>query len=173
MCNEDKFCPVLIVKRINQMGDYNFALIPGHPNANAHNYVPYHRLVMENYIGRYLNKDEVVHHKDGNKNNNDISNLELMKNSEHSKEHNRYKMHIMVEFQCPMCGKISYKRKHDTFLSKGIKNKPKSGLLFCSRKCSSKYQFLSDEEKADILNGMNDNIISFYYEYNDQSLNDY
>ena len=172
MCNEDKFCPVLMVKRINQMGDYNYGLIKGHPNANAHNYVLYHRLVMENYIGRYLNKNEVVHHKDGNKNNNDISNLELMIVADHIKEHNRYKMHVMVEGKCPMCGEIFDKRKHKTFLSKG-NNVPKSGLLFCSRSCSSKYQFLPDEEKADILNGMDENIISFYYEYNDPSLNDY
>ena len=33
---------------------------------------------MENHLGRLLNSDEVVHHKDHNKFNNDISNLEVM-----------------------------------------------------------------------------------------------
>ena len=37
-----------------------------------------HRLVMEKYIGRALRSDEVVHHKDGNHSNNNISNLELL-----------------------------------------------------------------------------------------------
>lgn len=36
-----------------------------------------HRLVMEQHIGRSLTAEETVHHKDGNRLNNDISNLEL------------------------------------------------------------------------------------------------
>ena len=46
-----------------------------------------HRLVMEAHIGRSLLRREIVHHKDGDKLNNDISNLELMNNAEHSKRH--------------------------------------------------------------------------------------
>ena len=46
-----------------------------------------HRYVMEQYLGRKLLGDEVVHHKDGNKENNDIDNLELMSLSEHSRQH--------------------------------------------------------------------------------------
>jgi DNA-binding transcriptional regulator YiaG len=46
-----------------------------------------HRYVMEQYLGRKLSRDEVVHHKDGNKENNDIENLELMSLSEHSRQH--------------------------------------------------------------------------------------
>jgi len=43
---------------------------------------------MECKIGRYLTEDEVVHHVDGNKSNNKISNLILFKNqSEHIKHH--------------------------------------------------------------------------------------
>lgn len=46
-----------------------------------------HRLIMEEYLGRKLAPDEVVHHIDGDKLNNDISNLRVMKNGEHSKLH--------------------------------------------------------------------------------------
>jgi hypothetical protein len=46
-----------------------------------------HRYVMEQHIGRELKKDEVVHHKDGNRLNNDISNLELMTAKEHGIHH--------------------------------------------------------------------------------------
>lgn len=50
-----------------------------------------HRLVMEEYLGRKLTVKEDVHHKDGNKLNNEISNLELMSKSEHSKLHHKLK----------------------------------------------------------------------------------
>ena len=46
-----------------------------------------HRYIMEQYLGRKLNSNEVVHHKDGNKLNNNISNLQVMTKSEHSKLH--------------------------------------------------------------------------------------
>ena len=56
--------------------------VPGHPNGSKYgSYVPVHRLVMEKHLGRYLTKDEVVHHLDGNPANNDISNLELFSNN--------------------------------------------------------------------------------------------
>lgn len=46
-----------------------------------------HREIMEKFLGRKLNKDEVVHHKDGNKLNNSIDNLELMSKREHDYFH--------------------------------------------------------------------------------------
>lgn len=42
---------------------------------------------MEQYIGRKLLPNEVVHHIDKDKTNNDISNLLLLTQSEHSKLH--------------------------------------------------------------------------------------
>ena len=46
-----------------------------------------HRYVMEQHLGRPLEPNEVVHHKDGDKRNNDIDNLELTSRSEHSRMH--------------------------------------------------------------------------------------
>ena len=51
-------------------------------------FVQLHRLVMEMYLGRYLDCDEVVHHCNGEKTDNRIENLELMTNSEHTTLHN-------------------------------------------------------------------------------------
>lgn len=42
------------------------------------NYVQEHRIVMERAIGRKLHRWETVHHKDGDRKNNHISNLQLM-----------------------------------------------------------------------------------------------
>ena len=54
---------------------------------NKNGNVKEHRYIMEQYLGRKLKENEIVHHKDGNKLNNDISNLEVMTRSEHSKLH--------------------------------------------------------------------------------------
>lgn len=46
-----------------------------------------HRYIMEQFLGRKLHRYEVVHHKDGNKLNNDLDNLVLMTLSDHAREH--------------------------------------------------------------------------------------
>lgn len=46
-----------------------------------------HRVVMEKHLGRKLKKDEVVHHIDGDKTNNEITNLKVMNRKEHNKLH--------------------------------------------------------------------------------------
>ena len=49
---------------------------------------------MENHIGRKLEKGEIVHHIDGNKKNNDISNLYLCEDitRHHEIHYNLYKI---------------------------------------------------------------------------------
>lgn len=44
-----------------------------------------HRHLMEQFLGRKLEPWEHVHHVDGNYLNNDISNLQILSNSEHQK----------------------------------------------------------------------------------------
>jgi len=47
-----------------------------------------HRWLMEKHLGRSLLIDEDVHHKDGNKLNNDMSNLEVISHGAHTTLHN-------------------------------------------------------------------------------------
>lgn len=68
---------------------YVAVYMPSHPRAGVRKCVYEHDLVMEAHIGRYLNPGEVVHHIDGNKSNNDISNLMLLSNEEHVKLHRK------------------------------------------------------------------------------------
>lgn len=60
----------------------------GYRRLNTKEDVLEHRYVMEEYLGRKLTEKECIHHKDGNKLNNSIDNLQLCKNqSEHIKIH--------------------------------------------------------------------------------------
>lgn len=46
-----------------------------------------HRSIAEKTIGRRLGRDEIVHHKDGDKFNNNPANLEVMTRADHIKVH--------------------------------------------------------------------------------------
>ena len=74
----------------NKCGGYIKIKVKNHPNMDKRNYVLEHRLVMENNLCRYLKNDEYIHHKNGDKKDNRIENLELMYSSNtHAKEHMR------------------------------------------------------------------------------------
>ena len=76
-------------RRVDKDG-YILIWIPDHPYSDYHGYVREHRLVVEKSIGRKLFPKEVIHHKDANKQNNRIENLELYNNGgEHIKYHVR------------------------------------------------------------------------------------
>lgn len=72
-----------------------------------------HRYIMEQQIGRRLRKDEVVHHIDGNKKNNELSNLQLMTRKEHSSLHwNRSSLSEELNRQRSKKLKSRYKREY-------------------------------------------------------------
>lgn len=72
--------------RIEHNG-YVYLRRPKHPY-NKNNYVQEHRLVIEKHLKRLLLPSEIVHHKDGNRKNNCLDNLELMNLSKHTTIHN-------------------------------------------------------------------------------------
>lgn len=83
-----------------------------------------HRKIMEEFLGRELLTSEQIHHKNGNKKDNRIENLELMTNSEHQKLHALEKN---VALKCALCT-LDFKAM----------DKPHFPLRFCSISCRKK-----------------------------------
>ncbi|MFA5406870.1 MAG: HNH endonuclease [Candidatus Nanoarchaeia archaeon] len=63
-----------------------------HPRA-INGYVFEHILVMESYLGRFLNDDKLIHHINLKKTDNRLKNLRLMTKSEHTRLHNKLRQH--------------------------------------------------------------------------------
>lgn len=119
------------IQKIISKGDYLYALVPEHPNSTKNGYVLLHRVTMENHLGRLLTENEVVHHKDGNKKNNDLNNLELLNKNEHVRLHQTLKGIQFVKLKCPVCKKEFDIPKNKSFLQKPSKY----NCTCCSKHC--------------------------------------
>ena len=121
----------LITSLVGKNGKYTYARVVDHPFASDAGYVLEHRVVMENYLGRFLNFDEIVKHVDGNTKNNKIENLIVLKWAEAARIFGEKTVYRM---KCPTC--------QGTFDREGriINRYVKTGQLsFCTRVCSSSY----------------------------------
>lgn len=125
-----------------RLSNYGYWLVykPEHPNARPNGYIFEHRLIMSEVLGRPLEDWEHVHHKDGNKQNNNVENLMLVDDLTHKRIHagwfkgddgNWYK-------PCKKCGEVKpietgfYKNKNRVYswckkccLKKDAENKRK------------------------------------------------
>lgn len=137
-----------MIKRIIRYDGYVLLKIPGYPNS-VNGYILEHRYVMEQHLGRSLRSDEIVHHKDKNKQNNSLDNLELTTNSEHNRLHGLQQGRLYVKLKCPECGKEFDIPKNQSYLQKSNKY----NCTCCSRSCKGKFY------RKIKLNGLSDDII--------------
>lgn len=106
----------------------------GHPKTHANGCVYEHILIAEKLLGRYLNSDEVVHHKDENKTNNLPENLMIFNNdSSHKIFHQAKNNCNLIEIEPNVFEtKIQIVCKYcNTKFDSKVSNQE-----YCSRKCS-------------------------------------
>lgn len=107
-----------------------------------------HILVFWQTYGILPKSNEIVHHKDENKHNNDPSNLELKTRSKHSIEHNTNRKKTYIELICPGCGNNFVREKRQTYLIKHTQ------FTCCSKKCIGIFTHLNKYEQQRRLNDM-------------------
>lgn len=116
------------IRGVVSKGQYNYAIVPGHPNATKNGYVLEHRIVVENSLGYILPRSTLVHHKDENKKNNHIDNLEPVSAKEHRSRHTNGITRISCV--CHNCGKEFERNTSNVH----------GGKTFCSRSCNGSFQ---------------------------------
>lgn len=97
------------------------------------------RYLMEVKLGRLLNRNEHVHHIDGNCYNDCLDNLELIDPKTHQRLH-----HLLdreQEFSCYWCKKnlVLYGNALTNYLRR-VKHNPTSKGPFCDATCRAKYR---------------------------------
>lgn len=114
---------------------YVYLLIKEHPFASKKGYVYEHRFVVECELGRFLTEDEVVHHRNHDKQDNRPENLEVKSPVEHAREHGAERTsRATTTLVCPMCEE-SFERL--------LSRTKRSERLFCSRSCNMRFNRLS------------------------------
>lgn len=93
-------------------------------------YVYEHRFIVEQTLGRLLQKGEVVHHKNGDIFDNRPENLAVKTRGEHSRDHGLAKTKY-ISLTCSTCGK-HFKRPTRYYRAKLKLNQAR---FFCSREC--------------------------------------
>jgi len=122
---------------------------------HSNGYIYEHRYIVEEILGRYLKENEVVHHRDEDKLNNEVDNLEVKDKKTHDGEHTAMRGRAVVSLRCPTCGVLFDRDRRTTHLVKGGR------ATFCSRRCIGGFRGFSRGSKMnnDDRNALKKNVI--------------
>lgn len=105
------------VKKIIDKTGYILIFEPKHPLARKNGYVAEHRMVWYKHHKKLITPRQNIHHKNENKRDNRIENLELLDVAEHAKRHYKGPLMTWVYKKCLLCealtaSKYTLCRKH-------------------------------------------------------------
>ena len=143
---------------IRHSSGYLLEWAPDHPRASRGR-VLQHVLVVERLLGRYLNDDEHVHHRDHVKTNNDPSNLVVLSPTEHAKLHAAEKLASVESTRmsviCAECGK-PFPAKRSKVIGPNRRNRAKFCSMDCRRKAWPREMAAKKAAKRSILESATD-----------------
>lgn len=121
---------------------YAIVYHPGWPSAwksgKNKGWVMEHKYVIEKSIGRLLTRSDIVHHKNHDRSDNRIENLELMNRRSHARKHAEEAGKQIGKQLCSICGR-------ETTYSTGNKRRI-NYCLDCFRKMSKKTEYPTIEQ---------------------------
>lgn len=79
-------------KKIDNFG-YVLLWVPKEKRHRKEIYQREHRIIMETHLGRKLRYNEIVHHKNENRKDNRLENLEVQMRGDHARYHIKKKQH--------------------------------------------------------------------------------
>ena len=140
-------------------GDYILVIAPDdYPGKRYRGRYCYeHHLLYWQAYGVTPTEEEIVHHKDGNKHNNSIENLELISRKDHSYMHTKSRGKKMLSLKCPVCGKVFAKEKRKTHVENG------RGATYCSKRCSNEANSMRLHDYENLAKGISENIIGEFH----------
>jgi hypothetical protein len=92
-----------IKTKVDKVLNYVYFIDIEHPLANKSGKVYYHRHVMSLKLGKWIDSSYHVHHIDENRQNNDVSNLELVSPSKHGRKHKLHGAFAKKVVKCKNC----------------------------------------------------------------------
>lgn len=102
-----------------------------------------HREIMEAHLGRKLHSSEHVHHKNEDRLDNRLENLEVLHVRDHVRHHRPDEE--LIEITCAWCGGVALKKARTV---RANRKKGRHGP-FCGRSCAGKWS-----REQQIQNGM-------------------
>lgn len=149
------------VDRRTTTGKYVKVRVREHPNAR-NGYIVEHRVLVEDKLGRILEAHEAVHHIDGNRKNNNLSNLQLLTHAAHTSLHACRHGVNMLLLKCPTCGILFERERGKSHVSKRTLSSS------CSIECGHKFMWRLRKERSskEVQKLLAENVVKEYKVFN-------
>lgn len=129
-------------------------LYNSHQNRSSTAYARYLKSVS---LGRYLTEDEHVDHRDDDKTNDALTNLQILTLVDNNIKEAKRRGKLVVKIECPSCTQEFSRRRGNSPLVNGQEDR----LFCCSRECSYTLKKLPQNERKALITKQRSNLIVY------------